>query len=59
METTIEYWGNIGIMENKMEETTIEYWGNMYPVDVFCLGFDLGIYPPCLYTYTLGTAPTL
>ena len=26
METTIEYWGYIGIMEKKME-TTIEYWG--------------------------------
>ena len=26
METTIVYWGNIGIMENKME-TTIVYWG--------------------------------
>ena len=26
METTIVYWGYIGIMENKME-TTIVYWG--------------------------------
>ena len=26
METTIVYWGNIGIMEKKME-TTIVYWG--------------------------------
>ena len=26
METTIVYWGCIGIMENKME-TTIVYWG--------------------------------
>ena len=26
METTIIYWGCIGIMENKME-TTIIYWG--------------------------------
>ena len=28
METTIVYWGYIGIMENKME-TTIVYWGYM------------------------------
>ena len=28
METTIVYWGNIGIMEKKME-TTIVYWGNI------------------------------
>ena len=28
METTIVYWGNIGIMEKKME-TTIAYWGNI------------------------------
>ena len=28
METTIVYWGNIGIMKKKME-TTIVYWGNM------------------------------
>ena len=28
METTIIYWGNIGIMENKME-TTIICWGNI------------------------------
>ena len=26
METTIVYWGYIGIMENEME-TTIVYWG--------------------------------
>ena len=26
MESTIVYWGYIGIMENKME-TTIVYWG--------------------------------
>ena len=26
METTIVYWGYIGIMENKME-TTVVYWG--------------------------------
>ena len=26
METTIAYWGYIGIMEKKME-TTIAYWG--------------------------------
>ena len=26
METTIVYWGHIGIMEKKME-TTIVYWG--------------------------------
>ena len=26
METTIVYWGYIGIMDNKME-TTIVYWG--------------------------------
>ena len=28
METTMVYWGNIGIMEKKME-TTIVYWGNI------------------------------
>ena len=28
METTIVYWGNIGIMEKKME-TSIVYWGNI------------------------------
>ena len=28
METTIVYWGYIGIMEKKME-TTIVYWGYM------------------------------
>ena len=28
METTIVYWGYIGIMENKME-TTLIYWGYM------------------------------
>ena len=28
METTIVYWGNIGIMEKKME-TTIVYWDNI------------------------------
>ena len=28
METTIIYWGYIGIMENKME-ATIVYWGNI------------------------------
>ena len=26
METTIVYWGSIGIMEKKME-TTVVYWG--------------------------------
>ena len=33
METTIKYWGNIGIMEKKME-TTIEYWSNIGITDV-------------------------
>ena len=28
METTVVYWGNIGIMEKKME-TTVVYWGNI------------------------------
>ena len=28
METSIVYWGNIGMMEKKME-TTIAYWGNI------------------------------
>ena len=28
LETTIVYWGNIGIMEHNME-ATIEYWGNI------------------------------
>ena len=35
METTIVYWGYIGIMEKKME-TTIVYWGYM-------LGLYLGV----------------
>ena len=27
METTLVYWGYVGIMEKKMETTTIVYWG--------------------------------
>ena len=29
METTIVYWGYIGIMENKMETTIIGYFGGL------------------------------
>ena len=30
METTIVYWGNIGIMDKKMESILV-YWGNIDP----------------------------
>ena len=37
METTMVYWGYIGVMENDME-TTIQYWGyiQVFNIALFC-----------------------
>ena len=49
METTIVYWGYIGIMEKKME-TTIVYWGYIDIMErnmgSYCLG--LGLFLPSI-----------
>ena len=50
METTIVYWGYIGIMEKKME-TTIVYWGFIWIMEkkmetIIYNGIILGLYLP-------------
>ena len=37
METTIVYWGNIGIMENKIETTSIVHWGYVGIMEGTCM----------------------